>query len=165
MRRRLLEVGLQPQHAGQGLPAEADIDDPRPVGEIDLQQHVAALADVILGLAPQHPRETDRGAEADRDQRRPQQQVLLVAIAAAPALDQLALQRIQVQPRRLAAEGIEVLEGDRRRVPPHQRLQRPEVGRHRAVLADAAEIGVEIEAVGHGGSPPSTTARREESLT
>ncbi len=45
-----------------------------------------------------------------------EQQVLLEAIAAAAAVDELCLQRSQIEPDRPLEQRIEVLEGDRLRL-------------------------------------------------
>ena len=110
----------QRQGRGRGQAAETDIGQERALRQIDAQQHVAAGGlDPMRHPAP-HARHQAHGGEPQRPQRRQKQSVLLVAITAAPAMDQLALQRFQIQRRRPPSHRIDVLERDRRAVPRHQ---------------------------------------------
>ena len=85
--------------------------------------------------------------------------VLLVAVAAASAMDKLRHQSARRKVGCAADHWVDVLEGDSGHVMRVQGAQRPKIGRHRPRIADAVEIGREIGSiemdtrlVGHGHS-------------
>ncbi len=100
------------------------------------QQAVTAEADP--GRKGRHP-------EADALECGGEKRVLLEAVPAPTPLDQLGLEAIQVDPDRAAQEDIEVLERDRRGVCLMDSIE--DLGRRgkRAGIADAGEVGSEIE--------------------
>src|SRR5262249_24107810 len=89
--------------------------------------------------------------EAERIERRPEQDVVLEAVAAAAVAQELLLQRRQVEPDRTAQERVEILERDRERMPEVEAAQRLQRRRARSAVADTPEVGVEIERVAHRG--------------
>jgi hypothetical protein len=151
----LFLAGLEQQRRGQGQDAEADIGEPLPSLGLDAQQHVGERRERVVGMVPKHAGGKRRDLEAERFQRVHEEEVVLEAVAAAPAADELLLQGGDIERDRPAEEGIEILEGDRLRV---QAVQVGEHGRRggaRPVMADARQIGVEIEdgicGLGRGG--------------
>ena len=151
MRGLLLEPGLEQQRRRQRQPAEADIGDVSSSIELDAEQHVAARGNSVVGLAPQHPRGKAAGLEAKRLQRMQENQIVLVAITAAAAREDLVLQRGEIELYRSAQERVEIFERDRLRVLPMQCRQRLQRRICPATVADAGEIGVDVEgSVGHG---------------
>src|SRR5262249_24611719 len=92
-----------------------------------------------------HARRQPRHREAQRLQGRRQQGVLLEAVAAAPAAHQLRLQALQVEQDRPAQEDAQVLEGDVRGVGEVERVQHRKGRRAVARVADARQVGVEVE--------------------
>jgi hypothetical protein len=70
---------------------------------------------------------------------------VLVAVAAAPPPDELALDAVDVDRDAAAEHDVDVLERDRREVGAVQRRERPEGRRGVAVVRDATQIGVEVE--------------------
>jgi hypothetical protein len=67
---------------------------------------------------------------------------------------ELGLQSRPIQIHRQAHQRVEILKRYGRNMPALQRLQRGQVRARRARKADALEIGVQIELIGHA-SPPS----------
>jgi len=143
--RLLFEARLEQERRGLGEPAETDIGDPDAAVELDPQKHVPAWRDRIVWLAPQHAGTEAGNGEPDGAERLHDQQVLLEAVAAAPALDDFAVQGFDVELDRTSEERVEVLEGDGRRMQAMQRTQHLECRRDRSAIADAVEIGGEIE--------------------
>lgn len=83
---------------------------------------------------------------------------MFVAIAATPALDELALQRRQIQIDRTPQQRIDPLERDRIHMRGMDRRQRREVGRRFASETDPLEITTEVQNIRHRF--PQWTARR-----
>jgi hypothetical protein len=145
VRRRLRHVLDQPQRRSQRHAAEADVGDPDLVLEIDLQQHVSARPDRIFRLIHQHACGKARDAEADALERMLEQEIVLVAIAATSLRHQLLLQRADIERHGPVQQRIQVLERDFLRVQAMDLAQRVQLRRRRSAVADAFEIGVEIE--------------------
>ena len=122
VRGRLLDVGLEGEHAGQRLPAEPHVDDVRPLRQVDAQQHVAARAGRCTGPgAPDHP-----GGQAGRAVAQPvedpaQQRVVLEAVAAAAGVDELGGEGRRIEVDLAPGPAVEVLEGDAAGVGRHDR--------------------------------------------
>src|SRR5438105_2819494 len=101
-------------------------------------------------------------------QRRREQRVLLEAVAATAAGDELGLQAFEIEPDRPAEEDVQVLERNVRRVRKMQCLQRGQRRLERTAVVDASQIGAEIEGPGGSGlgrhagslSARSATARK-----
>ena len=106
---------------------------------------MAARRDSVGGIVPHHPRREAGNAEAERAQDLQQHAVVLEAIAAAPRLDQLVLQQFDVEPDRQPQQRIQILERDRLRMQELDRAQRLQRRCARPVIADADEIGIEVE--------------------
>ena len=86
-------------------------------------------------------------------QRGDEEGVLLEAVAAAPAPDELVVQRGEVETRHASAQHVGVLERNRCGVPLDEASQRRQRRRGAAVEFDAAEISVEVGGgIDHGGS-------------
>ena len=77
--------------------------------------------------------------EAERGERVLEQQILLEAIAAAAALHELVLERVEIEPHGHAGERVEILERNRERVMRLQRAQRLERRAARARVTDALQ--------------------------
>src|SRR6266566_181252 len=95
-----------------------------------------------------HARGKERHVKAQRSQRRREQRVLLEAVAATAAGDELGLQAFEIEPDRPAEEDVQILERNMRRVRKMQRLQRGQRRLARAAVVDAPQISVEIEGPG-----------------
>jgi hypothetical protein len=90
VRRLLREVRDEREHAGEGLPAEPDVDEVRALRQLDAQQHVAQRGGGRAGRdAPHDPRGEPGDAVAQPVEDRAQQGVVLEAVAAAAAVDEL----------------------------------------------------------------------------
>ena len=152
VRRRLLDARGQPYRPGEGLPAEADVGDVVLPVDRHPQQHVRARQGHAVRYVPHHARGQAGDAKAERIECRLEQQVVLEAVAAAPAAHELLLQRGKIEPHRTAQEGIEILERNRQRVAQMERAQRLQRRRARSAVADAPQIGVEIDPFGHRGA-------------
>ncbi len=91
-----------------------------------------------------------RHPEADRLERRPEERILLEAIAAAPAVHELLLHGSEVEPHRPPEQRIEALERDRIDVPRIERRKRRVARFERSVEADPREIVLQSEGSRHG---------------
>ncbi len=145
----LFDTRLKPQRTGEHMTTETDISQPAFTRQLDAQQHVALGSLGILRLPPQDTRDQAAHLEADRPQRRFEQQVLLEAVTAAPLMHQLLLQRRQVKLYRKTQQRIEVGKWDGRDVRGGQSAQRRHIGRYRTMPADAAQIGIQIDFARH----------------
>src|SRR6185312_2441206 len=88
--------------------------------------------------------------EAERLQYGGEKQVVLVAIAAAALVHELALQGIEVERQRPVEQRVEVLERDAGGVALVDEAQRVERGCAGSTVADASEIGVQVQLAGAG---------------
>ena len=100
------------------------------------------------GALPNDPRRQCRDVEPEHAQHMLEQQVLLEAVAAAAVLHELALERIEIEQHGSARERIEVLEWNGLRVALLQAAQRVEGRGTRPRVADAFEVGIEVEHFG-----------------
>ena len=116
VRRRLWRVLDEPQRRSECQAAEANVRDPHLVFDVDLQQHVRSRPDRILGMIPQHARREASDPKPDAFERVLEQQVVLVAVAAALLLHHLVLQRLRVERHRPMQQRIQILERDGLRV-------------------------------------------------
>jgi hypothetical protein len=101
------------------------------------------LSKVIRRPPAERPRR-----EAERGERVQEQAVLLEAVSAAPLPHQLFEDGVGREVDAAAEQDVEVLERDRLRVGGGQGTEQREGRRAGAVVADARQVGVEIE---HGG--------------
>jgi hypothetical protein len=155
----LLEIRLQAQRRIEQTGAEADIGDPGAIGQIDLQQHVGAWPQRRLRRRhPAHPGAEPGDAEADRLQRRPEQRVLLEAIAAATALQEFLLNGCRIEPDRAAEQRIHAFEGDAGDMGGVQPGERRQIRNRSFGDADPGEVSGERKCVGHALSPPPPPA-------
>src|SRR6185437_7591930 len=127
--------------------AEPHVGQPGFVAEIDLQQHMRAGARGVTGAEPHAGRQRP-DLKAHLPQHGAEQRVLLEAIAAAAAGNQLGLQAVEIECDRKPKHHIEVLEGDAHRMREMQRRERFERRRQIAGVSDPREIGIEIEGRG-----------------
>jgi hypothetical protein len=133
--------------------SKTDVGEKRTLGKVDFDQHVFARTKRRVGWRhPANARAQPGGFEADRLQRRLEQGVLLEAIAAAPAFDELAPDRGGVEADRRSDQRVDALERDCANVRGVQAPKRREVGRDRSFAVDSREIDVERE-VGQQPSP------------
>jgi hypothetical protein len=110
--------------------------------EIDAQKHMGAWPDRAIGDIPQCPGSEARHMEAEFPQHVTEEQVVFEAVAAAPGVNELALERGQVELDRSSAQRVEILEGNRLRMVQMQSAQGFECCCPRAVLvADTREVG------------------------
>ena len=91
VRRALRKPGFQEEGRGLREAPEADVGDEGPAGELHAQQHVAAPGEGTLRPSPHDARREPAHLEAEELQHSHEQEVLLVAIAAARAGDQFRL--------------------------------------------------------------------------
>jgi hypothetical protein len=110
---------------------------------------VAARRDEVVGPVQPHASAQPDDAEPDRLQHAPEEHVLLEAVAAVPAPDELVLQRVAVEPDLLADEGRKTVERDRLRMKGVKLLQRLQRRGGRAAKPDALEVALEIDRVVH----------------
>ncbi len=152
--RLLLDAGLQPQGAGGRQAPEAHVHHVRALREVDLHEHVARCRRRSWRPVPQDAGHQPGRAVPEGVEGVGQQVVVLEAVTAAPCRHELRLQRGDVQAHRPAQERVDVLEGD---APDVAQDELPEGVERRAavaVVADAAEVGVEVETrVGHRDIP------------
>jgi hypothetical protein len=123
--------------------AEAHVGEPEPVFRPDAQRQVrpgrhrpAVRAD---------PRQQPLNAETETFEGRAEQLAVLVAVAAALAVDELGLDRLQVHPDAAAEHQVQVLERDRRQVGLVQRGERRLRRLHWPVVAEPSQVGVQVE--------------------
>src|SRR4030095_13415453 len=107
--------------------------------------HVRAWPDRILRQIHQHARGESRDAEADALESMLEQEIVLVAIAATSLLHELLLQRADVERQRPMQERIQILESDFLRMQAMNLAQRFQLRRGGSAVADALEVGVEVE--------------------
>src|SRR6185437_9508282 len=119
---------------------EADVRDIRPIFQVNAQQHVRAGSHQLRRGVPQDSRREVRDLESQ-----PLQQILLEAVAAAPGMHELLLEGSQIQARGPPQQRIEVFERNRERVPEVDRAQGLEYRCARTGVADALEIGIEVD--------------------
>ena len=138
----LRAAGAERQRLEEPRP-EADVGEPRLVPRPDAQRHVrpAARAHDVAADAREEP--VDRVPEAL--ERRREQQAVLVAVAAAAPGDQLGLHALEVDGDPAAERDVEVLERDRGDVRAVERRERRRPGRAGGVVADAPQIGGQVE--------------------
>ena len=122
---------------------EADVGQERPFGQVDAQQHVRARPN-RGGVRPDPRGESGHG-EAQGLERRPEQRVLLEAVAAPPARDQLGLHALEVDANGPPEQDVEVLEGNGSHVALVEQAQGLGRRRQRACAADPGQVQVEIE--------------------
>src|SRR5262249_34476108 len=135
--------------------AEPDADIGMPLASVPVrrpQYQMAGRPRLAGSTAHADARQHWLDLEAHMLKRRRQEQVVLEAIPAPPAGDELSLQIGLLQRDRDAAVGVEVLERDRRRVCPVDRLPGRLI---RRVQADPAEVRVGIEHQANGTDLPS----------
>ena len=94
---------------------------------------------------PQNARGEARDRETERFEHRLEERVLLEAIAAAPAGDELCLKRRKIERNGAAEQRVEVFKDDCGRMQRMERAERRKIGGSFALIADAGEIGVGIE--------------------
>ena len=100
------------------------------------------------GALPNDPRRQCSDVEPEHAQHVLEQQVLLEAVAAAAVLHELALERVEIEQHGSARERIEVLEWNGLRVALLQAAQSLEGRGTRPRVADAFEVGTEVEHCG-----------------
>jgi hypothetical protein len=142
---RLLKVGDQGQRCGQRQAAKANIRKICLPMQLDTQQHMPARRDNLIRYVPANPRSQPAHLEAQGEQDGAQKQVLLEAIAATTTLNQLVLERREIEAHGLVQQRREILEGDHRSMPDMDGPQRRERWRAFAVVANTLEIGVEVD--------------------
>ena len=101
--------------------AEADIHEPSPAVDVDLQRHVRPRPQDVRSQS--HASRELRYREAKGPQHGGEQQVLLEAVAAASPGDELRLQTVEIERDRAAQQDVEILERDVRDVRLVQRLE------------------------------------------
>ena len=129
---------------GEGHAADADVGE---VGliELDADEEVGARGhEVARALEPNACAE-GVGLESELGEDGEEQGVLLEAVAAAAVVDELALEGGELEVDGAAEEDVEVLERDGLDVRGHDRVQGVEGRRARPVIADAREVGIEID--------------------
>lgn len=164
--------GVHRQRRGRHRRPETDIGQPGAPVDADAHHHMAARRGRRGRVAqPAHAAEQALGLETDRAQHAQEQAVLLEAIAAAPALDQLRGHRFGADVDVALDQRVDRFERDRRDMRGVQRAQHRQRRLDRPVVADAGEIarqqfaarrrargggavgGFECRAVQHGRSP------------
>lgn len=131
------------RHRVQHARTEADIGEELLPVDPDQQQHVRARPR-SLRLDPGHPA---LHLEADPLEDRGEQQRVFVAVPTASPSDQLALDRVELDPGMGAENHVDVLERDR---PDMRRVQAVQGfrGGGDARMADPLQVGVKVEALG-----------------
>src|ERR1700759_787657 len=110
----------------------------------------------ILGRKPPAYAAGEPGdREADRLQRALEQLVLLEAIAAATAIDELLLHRLQIDMHRTPQQRIERVERDRIDLRGLQRRQGLEIRGRRPAVTDARQIVLQPKFVPHRNALPA----------
>lgn len=147
VRRDLFEARLERERRGKRHAAEADVGEERAFVEIDEQQHMRARRHVRQLAAPQDASCEAAHAKTERLKYAAKQQVVLVAVAAAPSGDELALDRFEIEPDRAADQHVEIFEGNGLRMQQMQRAQCVERrrGPHGFRVPDALEVGGEVD--------------------
>jgi len=140
---------MQAQRRGERDGAETHIGQPGLAVEIDAQQHVREWRFPIK-RAPPHDASDQRGDDKpEMGQRVGEQRVLLEAVAAASAIEQLGNDRRQLDVDRLATNRIEILERNGQRMERVDGAQNIERCFTRAGVTDALKIAFRIEGVRH----------------
>src|SRR4051812_35766079 len=114
---------------------------------------MGARTGLPLGLVPEYPGRQALHREAEAFEHPKQQRVVLEAIAAAPALDDLVEQRLRVELDPAPEQDIHILERDARRMPGDDPTQCRERRLARPGIADAGEIGGKLGIPKHLGVP------------
>src|SRR5581483_6827646 len=141
----LRDMRLPAQEPGRRLPAEGDIDQIGPLVEIDTLQHVRSWRQRKFRPLEQHTGGERGVAEAHRPEHVEEQPVALEAIAAAARSDEFALERFRIETDRTPQHHVQVLERNRAQMLLLQRRQHVDGRLARSLIADAPEIGVEID--------------------
>ncbi|HEU5099411.1 MAG TPA: hypothetical protein VFU22_10350 [Roseiflexaceae bacterium] len=114
MRRWLHLVGHQCERCREGQTAKTHIGKIGLPIKLNPQQHMPAGCDDIVGHIPAHACRQPRHLKAEDTQDGEQEQILLKAVATPAALDELVLERGEIQAHGLMQQRREVLERDRR---------------------------------------------------
>ena len=153
--RRLLDAGFETQRRREHEPSEAHVGDVVALRMMDHEQHVAARAQRFGRRIPANPGRERREAKTDSAKHVGEKQVLFEAPSAPASMDELLLERRDVERKVFSQERAEVLERDRGRM----QLVNAREGGERRVRApsesDAREVGVEVEAGPLHQSPSS----------
>lgn len=108
----LHDVCFKAQRHSRRLDAEPDVNDVGMRVQIDTQQHVAARCHDAVGRVPSHSAGETRDPETKRCEHLPEEQVLLIAIAAAPFPYELPHERLRIEVDGPTQHRVQVLESD-----------------------------------------------------
>src|SRR5262249_49117818 len=145
MRRRLHTVGHQHERSGQGQATKAHIGKINLPVKLDPQQHMPTRCDALTRHIPAPPRRQPRYLKAQGTQDGEQEQILLEAVATSPALDEIVLERGEIQAHGLMQQRCEIFKRDDGRMPQMDGLQGCQSWGALTSVANALEVGVQVK--------------------
>ena len=163
VRRRLLPLGVQANRRGEGEPAHPDVGQPARAVDLHLQEHVRARRRFGARAIDPDARAARLDAEPHRLEHLEKKTVLLEAVAAPSPPDQLVEDGLRAELDRAPEQHVQVLERDRLRVGRRERVQRRQRRRARSGVADAGEVGVEVEHLRKRGTYQQATDAASDS--
>src|SRR5262249_41932610 len=128
MRRRLGEVGNQPDRRGKRKAADAGIREPAFAFELDAKEEMRARRNKIARLPEPDACAQRADRETQRSQDLEEEAVLLEAVSSPAFADELALDRVKIEADAAAQQDVQVFKRNAPRVGRQDRCQRGDRG-------------------------------------